>query len=110
MTLAVKDEPFIAFFTSCLKESSLFHAGRCFVVASSSNCDRPRLHSRCNTDLNTDRKTEPAVRANLIDGDFGKPIGIFIPESRAQLPIAECPRTRQHPTCNGKACELSRRL
>jgi hypothetical protein len=63
MTLAVEDEPFIPFFTLCLKESSFFHSGHCFVGASSSSCDRPRLYSRDDTDLSTDRKTEFAIRA-----------------------------------------------
>src|SRR5215472_5471661 len=67
-------------------------------------CDVRRLHSRDNFDGNTDRKTELAVRAPLIDGDFGKPVGILIPESRARLSITERVRALQNPSRNQKSC------
>jgi hypothetical protein len=38
-----------------------------------------------------DRKIELAVSAPLIDGDFSKPIRIFVPEGRARRLIAEGP-------------------
>jgi hypothetical protein len=38
------------------------------------SCDGPRLHSRDDVDLSTNRETELAVRAPLIDGDLGKPV------------------------------------
>src|SRR5215831_3231382 len=49
-----------------------------------------------------DRKTERAVRASLIDGDFRKPVRILIPEGRARRPISERPRALENPTRRGK--------
>jgi hypothetical protein len=59
-----------------------------------------------NDDLNAnaDRKTEIAVRAPLIDGDFGKPIRILVPEGSTRRQIAEGPRALQHSTGHGKPC------
>ena len=66
--------------------------------------DVRRLHSRDNFNGNTDRKTELAVRAPLIYGDFGQSVGILIPESRAWLPITERPRALQYPSRDGEPC------
>ena len=43
-------------------------------------------------DRSANRKTELAVSAPLIDGDFGKPVRILVPEGRARRLIAEGPR------------------
>src|SRR6516162_9364357 len=67
-------------------------------------CDMRCLNSRNNFDGITDRKTELVVRALLIDGDFGKSVGILIPESHARLSITERPRGLQNPSRNYKFC------
>ena len=38
----------------------------------------------------------------LIDGDFGKPVRVLVPEGGARRPIAEGPFALQHPTRRGK--------
>jgi hypothetical protein len=48
-------------------------------------------YSSDDPDPHANRETKLAVGAALIDGDFNKAVGILIPESRAQWPIAESP-------------------
>src|SRR5262249_41680154 len=81
----------------------LQEAGRA-LQRTAESCDVRRLHSRDNFNGNTDRKTELAVRAPLIDGDFGKSVGVLIPEGRAWLPLAERPRALQNPCRDDESC------
>src|SRR5262245_22133979 len=53
-------------------------------------------------DRTADRKTEIAVRAALVDRDFGKSVRILVPEGRAGRPIAERPRVLQHAARRGE--------
>src|SRR5262245_64256412 len=53
-------------------------------------------------DRTADRKTKIAVCAPAIDRDFGKPVRILVPESRARRPIAEGPRVLEHAARRGK--------
>src|SRR6266478_7164548 len=62
------------------------------------------LRSCDDLDRTADGKTEIAVRPPLIDGKFGKPVGVLIPESRAWRQITEGPRAVQNPTCRGQPC------
>jgi hypothetical protein len=41
------------------------------------------LHLRDDLDRNANRETKVAVRAPLINGDFGEPVRILVPEGRA---------------------------
>jgi hypothetical protein len=50
------------------------------------------LRSYDDLDRTADGKTEIAVRPPLVDGEFGKPVGILIPESHAWRQITEGPR------------------
>ena len=64
----------------------------------------PPLHSRDDLDRNADLKTELAIRAPLIDGNFGKPVRILVPEGRARRPIAEGYQLAQQAApCNDRA-------
>jgi len=56
------------------------------------------LHSSDDFDRNANRKTELTVRAPLIDGDFGEPVRILVPEGHAGRSIAKSPRALQHST------------
>src|SRR5262249_56693293 len=55
-----------------------------------------RFHLRDDLDRNSDREPKIAVRAPLIDGDFGQSVGILVPECRAWRPIAEGPLALQY--------------
>jgi hypothetical protein len=61
-----------------------------------------RVNLRDDFDPNADRETKIAVRAPLINGDFGEPDRILVPEGRAWRPIAEGPLALQHLTRRGK--------
>jgi hypothetical protein len=50
-----------------------------------------RLPSRDDLDRTADRETKIAVRAPLVNGDFGKPVRILVPKGRAERPITEGP-------------------
>jgi hypothetical protein len=52
------------------------------------SCEGPCLHSRDDLDRNADLKTELAIRAPLINGDFGKSVRIFVPECRDAFEVA----------------------
>src|SRR5262249_39850466 len=51
---------------------------------------------RSDLDRSADRETKIAVRAPLIDRDFGESVRILVPERRARWPIAEGLRALQH--------------
>src|SRR5262245_22825148 len=53
-------------------------------------------------DRTADGKTELAIRATLVDRDFGKPVRILVPEGRAGWPIAKRPRVLDHAARRGK--------
>src|SRR5215472_6162643 len=53
-------------------------------------------------DRAADRKTKIAVRAALVDRDFGKPVRVLVPEGRAGRPIAERPRVLEHAARRGE--------
>src|SRR5262245_13116665 len=55
-----------------------------------------RLHLRDDLDRNSNRQPKIAVRAPLIDGDFGQSVRILVPECRAWRPIAEGPLALQY--------------
>jgi hypothetical protein len=51
-------------------------------IAADQSCEG-RLNLRDDLDPNADRETKIAVRAPLINGDFGEPVRILVPEGRA---------------------------
>ena len=70
-------------------------------------CLRVKAAGLCSCDeldRTADGKTEIAVRPPLIDGNFGKPVGVLIPESCAWRQITEGPRAVQNPTHRGEPC------
>src|SRR4029453_16260135 len=68
------------------------------------SCEGPCLHSRDDLDRTADLKTELAIGAPLINGDFGKSVRIFVPECHALRQIAEGHGALPPPTRRGKAC------
>jgi len=65
-------------------------------VSSICASEQIRPHSRDDLDRCADRNAEIAVRAPLIDGDFGKSVRILVPEGHARWAIAEGPCALQH--------------
>src|SRR5262245_61881667 len=57
---------------------------------------RATLELSDDLDRTADGKTEIAIRATLVDRDFGKPVRILVPERRAGWPIAKRPRVLEY--------------